>query len=987
VFLAGGKKGQTRVGELDEEMVFESRVGETFLLGASTWRIEEITHDRVLVSPAPGEPGKMPFWHGDAAGRPLELGRRIGRLVRELREMPRAGARERLERLHDLDPGAAENLLRYLEDQAQATGAVPDDRTILVERCRDELGDWRVCLLSPFGSPVLAPWAMAATALAREKLGADVETLWTNDGFALRLPESEDPPAVDFLVPDPEEVEDLVAAQLGSTALFAAKFREAAGRALLLPRRRPGTRTPLWQQRKRSADLLAVAARFPSFPILLETYRECLRDVFDLPALVETLSEVRARRVRVVTADTRAPSPFAASLLFGFVANFIYDGDAPLAERRAQALAIDQAQLRELLGEAELRELLDEDALAELEETLQHLAPSARARSVDALADLLLRLGDLGREELARRSASPEVAAGIDRLVAERRAIPLRIAGEERFVAVEDAARYRDALGIPLPPGVPETLLGAVPDALLGLAARYARRHAPFTAGELAARFGISRAAAVRALGRLVEGGRLLEGAFRPHGADREWSDPEVLRALRRRSLARLREEVEPVEPRAFARLLLGWHGIVRKGRGLDAVLDAVEKLQGAPIAASLLETEILPSRVEGYLRGDLDGLAAAGEVLWVGLEPLGERDGRVALYLTDAFPKLLPPERARPADALGEREERVLAHLRARGASFFGELHAAVGGGYEGHTVDALWTLVWRGLVTNDTFGVLRAYAEPAPARRERSRFLARAGGFRSRLSAPPAAGGRWTLVESRRDLQGARATPTEWSAATAQQLLVRYGIVTRGAAQAEGLPGGFGAVYDVLRHLEESGRIRRGYFVGGVGAMQFAQPGVLDLLRALRDPPDATEVVTLAATDPANPYGALLEWPAVAGAPDGKRPMRAVGATVVLVNGDLAAWVSRGARAIFAWLPEFEPERSRVGAAIAAALVDLLRVAQGRPEAALVVEIDGGPPAAHPLAGYLGAAGFLPTAAGLQLTRRSAARAATLPAEGDLH
>ncbi|HEX7624143.1 MAG TPA: DEAD/DEAH box helicase, partial [Anaeromyxobacteraceae bacterium] len=542
-------------------------------------------------------------------------------------------------------------------------------------------------------------------------------------GFAVRLPESDGPPDPSFLLPEPEEVEDLVLGQLGGTALFAGKFREVAARALLLPRRRPGQRAPLWLQRKRAADLLAVAARFGSFPMLLESYRECLREVFDLPALTEVLRDVRSRQVRVVTADTRTPSPFAASLLFGFVASFIYDGDAPLAERRAQALAIDQEQLRELLGEAELRELLDAGALAELEAQLQHLTPAGGARSADGLADLFLRLGDLGREEVARRCASEEVARGLDQLVAERRVVPLHLAGEERFAAVEDAARYRDALGVPLPPGLPEVLLAAVPEALEGLVLRYARRHAPFTARELATRFGIGLAPAEAVLSRLTGRGRLLEGAFRPRGGDREWCDPEVLRALRRRSLAKLRDEIEPVEPPVFARLLASWHGVTRRARGLDAVLDAVEKLQGAPLPASLLESEILPARVEGYLRGDLDALSAGGEVLWVGLEPLGERDGRVALYLADAFPRLLPLEPFAPAGSPSEQEEKLLAVLARRGASFFGELHAALGGGYEQHTLDALWALVWKGLVTNDTFQALRAHTEPAAVRQERRR------------------------------------------------------------------------------------------------------------------------------------------------------------------------------------------------------------------------------------------------------------------------
>ncbi|HET8774155.1 MAG TPA: DEAD/DEAH box helicase, partial [Thermoanaerobaculia bacterium] len=402
VFLLGERGPAARVGELDEEMVFESRVGETFLLGASTWRIEELTHDRVLVSPAPGEPGKMPFWKADTAGRPLELGTYIGEMVRTLRQLPPASAIQRLVRHHDLDAQAAENLMRYLADQASAAGVVPDDHTILIERCRDELGDWRICVMTPFGGRIHAPWAMAVIERARAQTGLDVETMWTDDGFVVRFPETEEPPDTRLMLPASEEVEDLVLRQLGGSALFAAKFREAAGRALLLPKRRPGGRSPLWQQRKRAADLLAVAARFGSFPILLEAYRECLRDVFDMPALVATLRRVESRQVRAVTVDSAMPSPFASSLLFGYVANYIYDGDAPLAERRAQALAIDQSQLRELLGEAELRELLDEAALADIEAQLQHLDESRQARSADGVHDLLLRLGDLTRDEIAR---------------------------------------------------------------------------------------------------------------------------------------------------------------------------------------------------------------------------------------------------------------------------------------------------------------------------------------------------------------------------------------------------------------------------------------------------------------------------------------------------------------------------------------------------------------------------------------------------------
>ncbi|MGA7315334.1 MAG: DEAD/DEAH box helicase, partial [Silvibacterium sp.] len=547
VFLHGADK-PVRVGELDEEMVFESKTGETFVLGASTWRIVEITHDRVLVSPAPGEPGKMPFWHGDLAGRPLEFGRRIGALVRELHEMPRNAALSRLVREHDLDPQAAENLIRFLVDQETATVTVPDDRNIVIERTRDERGDWRVCVLTPFGSRVHAPWAMAANGKIRAAGGPDVETMWADDGFVLRFPDTDAPPDADLLLLDPNETIDLVLRQLGATALFAAKFRESAARALLLPRRRAQGRAPLWQQRKRAYDLLSVASRYPSFPILLEAYRECLRDVFDIPAFLEILRAVEKREIRVHVADSRTPSPFASSLLFSYVANYIYDGDAPLAERRAQALSIDQEQLQDLLGDADLRELLDADAIAEVEEQLQALGESQRVRSVDRMHDLLLRLGDLSRAELEQRLASPDLMQSVDRLLRARRILEVKIAGEKRLIAVEDAARYRDALGIPLPPGIPPALLEPVTSPVLEAVRRYARTHGPFASQEVASRLGLDAQPIEAALHTLVLDGRLLEGGFRPAGVHREWCDAEVLRQIRRKSLARLRKEIEPVE-------------------------------------------------------------------------------------------------------------------------------------------------------------------------------------------------------------------------------------------------------------------------------------------------------------------------------------------------------------------------------------------------------------------------------------------------------
>src|SRR6266702_3554812 len=531
--------------------------------------------------------------------------------------------------------------MRYLADQELVTTIVPNDRNVVIERVRDELGNWRVCVLTPFGSRIHAPWAMAATAKIRASGGPEVESMWTEDGFVLRFPDDDAPPNVEALLMEPAEAADLVMRQLGSTALFAAKFREGASRALLLPRRRADGRTPLWQQRKRAYDLLTVASRYASFPILLEAYRECLRDVFDMPALMEVLRGIGNRSLRVHTVNTEKSSPFAAALLFGYVANYIYDGDAPLAERRAQALSIDQDQLRELMGDADLRELLDLRAIEETEEQLQCLVEGYKARNVDGVHDLLLRLGDLSREELQKRAAVEDIVEFVTKLVRARRVIEVSIAGERRLIAVEDAGRYRDAVGVPLPQGLPAAFLEAVPDAGLDLVRRYARTHGPFTAGEAARRFGLPVAGVEATLERLVGLGRVVEGGFRPGGVHREWCDAEVLRAIRRKSLARLRKEVEPVEQRVLARLLTRWQGVVQPRRGLDALLDVIESLQGAPLPASVLETEILPARVVGYKSADLDMLVAAGEVVWVGFERCGERGGRGGLYLAERLPVL----------------------------------------------------------------------------------------------------------------------------------------------------------------------------------------------------------------------------------------------------------------------------------------------------------------------------------------------------------
>jgi ATP-dependent Lhr-like helicase len=969
VFLLGAERDRARVGELDEEMVFEARVGETFLLGASSWRIEQITHDRVVVSPAPGEPGKMPFWRGEAGGRPIELGFAIGKLIRELRHQRPDAAQQRLEREHGLDATAAGNLLQYLDDQVRAVEAVPDDRTLLVERTKDDLGDWRVLVLSSLGSRVHAPWAMAVTARIRDELGIDVEAMWSDDGFVVRFPEGDAPPDPSLMLPDPDEVEGQILRQLGSTALFAARFREAAARALLLPRRRPGARAPLWQQRKRAADLLSVAARFGSFPIILETYREVLRDVFDLPALVDVLRRIRSRSLRVATIESRTPSPFAASLLFNYVANYIYEGDAPLAERRAQALAVDQSQLRELIGEAELRDLLDGAALESVEADLQLLPERYHAKSADAIHDQLLRLGDLTRDEIAARSVPGLADTAIAALREARRIIEVPIAGEMRFIAVENAARFRDALGVPLPAGLPAALLEPAGDALTDLLRRYARTHGPVASSDLAVRFGLPLGPIEATLTRLTAIGRIVEGAFRPGGRGREWCDADVLRTIRRRSLARLRQEVEPVEAPVLGRFLTQWHGVGGRRGGLDGLLDSIEQLQGVPLVASVLEHEILPARVAGYTPAQLDTLLAAGEVSWLGVEPLGDRDGRIALYLTDHLPRLVPPENE--AADLTATEQDVLRRLRTSGASFFAPLHTALGGGFPKETVDALWSLVWKRLVTNDTLHALRAYLRP-PVRVRRP---GRAAPFRSRRLVPPAAEGRWTAV-----VVGERSL-TEWSTGFAQQLLTRHGIVTREVTGTERIPGGFSTIYQVMRRMEETGRVRRGYFVAGLGAAQFAQPGAIDLLRAAREPAEEPYVATLAATDPANPYGAVLSWPSWstanatgAGTPDatgtaGSRAARAAGARVILVDGHLTAWIARGDRALLVALPQDDPDRARIGRALAHELVELAQRAPEGSRGWLIEEINGAPAAADSAAQFLLKAGFTDTALGLQL------------------
>ncbi|GII55086.1 DEAD/DEAH box helicase [Planotetraspora thailandica] len=1013
VFLVGEKA--SRVGELDEEMVYESRVGDVFVLGATSWRIEDITADRVLVSPAPGQPGKLPFWHGDTAGRPAELGRAIGAFLRELSGAGAGAEAPGRVRAAGLDEFAAGNLLSYLAEQREATGYVPDDRTLLVERFHDELGDWRVVIHSPYGARVHAPWALAVGRRLRERYGVDVQAVHSDDGIVLRIPDTLDEAPSDLAAFDPEEIEQIVTEELGGSALFASRFRECAGRSLLLPRRSPGKRTPLWQQRQRAAHLLGVASRYAAFPVVLETMRECLQDVFDVPGLVRLMRDVSARRVRVVEVETSQASPFAASLLFNYVGAFMYEGDAPLAERRAQALALDTALLAELLGQADLRELLDPEVIAETERELARL--DRPLRDAEDLADLLRSHGPLLPEDVSIRDGDPAWLADLEKA---RRAIRVRVAGHEQWAAVEDAWRLRDALGVPLPVGIPQQFLeppsGAgrqAPgsDPLGDLVSRHARTRGPFSSGTAAARFGVGVAVADDTLRRLAAAGRVVSGEFQPGGRGEEWCDAGVLRLLRRRSLARLRKEVEPVPPEALAAFLPAWHGVTPAsagrtpagpGRAMDALVNAIERLQGAAVPASALETLILPGRVPGYSPALLDELTASGEVIWAGQGSLPGGDGWIALYFADTAPLLMPA----PGEiTMTPLHEQVLEILGGGGALLFRELSDRVAlatpasrhepGRILGAVPDdlvlaaALWDLVWAGRVTGDTLAPLRSTLgtgrpahRPAATRRRRAVLPTRSG--------PPTVSGRWWLLPAAVD------SATQRAQAQAEVLLERHGVITRGGVAAERLPGGFSAVYQVLRAYEESGRCRRGYFVEGLGGAQFALPGAVDRMRATasslpsnaspgsplspasglypggpgtppgsrgEDPwaaPTPSRTVVLAAADPANPYGAALPWPDRGGEVTHK-PGRKAGALVVMVDGRLVLYVERGGKTLLSFGGEDELQPAVDALALA--------VREGALGKLTVERADGASIADSPLATALEAAGFHPTPRGLRL------------------
>jgi len=943
VFMAGGSdtKAPRRVGELDEEMVYESRVGDVFALGATSWRIEDITHDRVIVTPAFGQPGKVPFWKGDGLGRPAELGAAIGAFTREISTSSVDVAHERAKSA-GLDDRAATNLVAFIDDQRTATGHVPTDKTLVVERFRDELGDWRLIMHSPYGMQVHAPWALAVSARVRERMGVDGAALASDDGVVVRIPDTDAaPPGAELFVFEPGELDEIVTTEVGGSALFASRFRECAARALLLPRYNPGKRSPLWQQRQRASQLLEVARKYPSFPIVLETVREVLQDVYDLPALTALAGEIASRRIRIVETETEIPSPFARSLLFGYVAAFMYEGDSPLAERRAAALSLDSTLLAELLGRAELRELLDAGVIEQTERELQRLAPDRKAKDAEGIVDLVRVLGPLSVDEIAQRYQSAVVepsviTAMLDELARANRVLRVQFAGAERWAAIEDAARLRDALGVPVPIGVPAAFIEPVKDPVGDLVSRYSRTHGPFAAADVVNRLGLGVAVVLDALRRLATDRRVVEGEFRPAATGTEWCDTEVLRRLRSRSLAALRHEVEPVDHATLARFLPVWQNVGSNLKGVDGLAQVIDQLSGVALPASAWESLVLPARLTNYSPAWLDELTISGEIVWAGAGSLAGSDGWVTLQLADAASTTLPADLDVGIDDLTELERRVLLALGGGGGFFFRQLSAALTSEQivtDAELTTAIWNLVWAGYITNDTITPLRSMLGGKAPQRSRSPQRTRAYRPNARAnlqsqSGAPIVSGRWSLLPI------AEQNATIRGKAIAELLLERHGVVTRGSVVSEGVRGGFALAYKVLSGFEETGRARRGYFVEGLGGAQFATPATVDRLRSFsreRDDNAPAVAIALAATDPANPFGAALPWPQG----EGHRPGRKAGAIVVIVDGALTLYVERGGKTVLTF--------DSSGDALEAAAAELAKTVRERIGKLRVEKVDG--------------------------------------------
>jgi ATP-dependent Lhr-like helicase len=978
VFAVGGKS--SRIGELDEEMVHETRLGDVIVLGATTWRVEEITRDRVLVSPVPGAIGKMPFWHGEGLGRSVQLGRAVGELTRTVASADHSDAelvdeeRDRaiLQTLGDdylMEATAAVNLVQYVREQRRIAGDVPSDSCVVVERFRDELGDWRVCILTPFGKSVHAPWAMAVEAKLGEEYNLDTTAMWSDDGIALRLPDMEAPPPVTAFVPDPDDIEELVLGELDGSALFASRFREIATRALILPLASFRQRSPLWLQRLKAHDVLQVASQHSRFPMILETYRECMRDVFELSELRSLLTRLRDGRVRLVDVETRSASPFASSLLFDYTADLLYDDDRPSAERRAQALSLDQALLRELLGTDDIRDLLEPDAIEDVGSELQRTHEKRRARNADQLHDVLRELGDLSRDELAQRT-NPDVLDCIDELLESRRAVEVRIAGEPRIVAVEDVGTYTAALGVQPPPGTPQVFLDEPEGALCALVTRWARTHTPFVTSTLAHRWGLAIDPVERELQALCDRSEVLRGGFLPAGAEPEWCDPDVLRRLRRRTLAMLRRQIEPIEQEQLARFLLGWHGMTRPSPGgPQAVQRALVQLEGVRASAHAWEHDLLASRMATWNPRWLEELVQTGDIYWMGR---GRKHGviEVELFARDDFSLLAPQPEPLPEHPNVQEIHDILA---ASGASFLRDI-ADTANLTVTETLQALWRLAEAGWCTNDSWATLRAgehrVAKHAAAQRT-SRRATRASMRRSlrrntlhhdRIDTR--LGGRWALLPQ------LRASANEHEQALAEALLDCYGVVTRAAVASRDIPGGYASVYRHLAVLEELGGVRRGYFVEGLGGAQFAVPEAVDRLRALRDAPTGDhEVLVLRANDPVQPYGTILPWPQ---REDWPAPKRTATGYVVLRGGELIAHVAPSSRRVNLYV---EDQLETVATALGSL------VESGRVKRLAIEQLNGGNLSGEHMKAFA-APGFVQTPRGVQISTSLARTPARPPA-----
>ncbi|PAT15427.1 ATP-dependent helicase [Corynebacterium sp. NML 120412] len=935
VFLLGADdKAPRRVGELDEEMVYESRVGDVFTLGASSWRIENITRDQVQVTPAPGHTGRLPFWNGDGLGRPYELGKALG----EFRRQARSG--EGIDPA--LDEFARTNLVAYLQEQEEATGVLPDEQTLVLERFTDELGDWRVVLHTPFGKGVNAAWALATGWRVAQETGMDAQAVAGDDGIVLRLPQGEKEPDGSLFQFDADEIADIVTEQVGNSALFAARFRECAARALLLPRRNPGKRAPLWQQRQRAEQLLDVARNYPSFPIILETVRECLQDVYDLPALQEVVRELSTRRIRIAEVTTDQPSPFASSLLFNYTGAFMYEGDTPLAEKRAAALSLDPSLLAKLLGTVELRELLDADVIAETDAKLRRLG---RAKTSEQFADTLRMVGPVAVDALADYTDVPLTTLEES---LHGRVMRVRIGGREHIAQTLDAPLLRDGLGIPVPPGV-AAQVATIPDALQQLVGRWVRTRGPFTLRDLADAFGLAVGAAHEPLTRLVDQDKVIPGRYRQGVDEEEYVAAEVLRIIRSRSLAVARAQTQPVTQSAYGRFLPAWHNVAPAGvrpalRGADGVFTVLEQLAGVRLPASAWESHILPSRVGDYSPVMLDELTAGGEILIVGAGKAGARDPWIMLLPADYAEQLMPQV---DEPQLSLTQTQVMERIRGGGGYLFADLLGPV---TERTTTaeelrEAMWDLVEAGCVSPDSFAPIRARlaggkgksAHRTRRRPQRSRI--RSGRTTFANTTPPDMVGRWAATPR------ADTDATRRSVALGESLLDRYGVVTRGSVVAEDILGGFALAYKTLSGFESSGKAMRGYLIEGLGAAQFSTPATIDRLRGHADSDDIIgwpsgtrepHVHVLAATDPANPYGAALPWPV-------QGPTRAAGAIVVLIDGLLAAHITRGGKTMTTFFDGFPEGVGDPLPLVIGALDEAVRA--GRMQPVGVEKLNGGP------------------------------------------